>query len=61
MLYYSWKDDIDLADMKILNAGDKFHIPTGLRHRAVAVEDTQVFEFSTEHFDFDSIRVEKGD
>jgi quercetin dioxygenase-like cupin family protein len=61
MVYYSWKDDLELADIRILNKGDKFHIPTGLRHRAVAVEDTEVFEFSTEHFDFDSIRIEKGD
>jgi len=27
----------------------------------VALEDTELFEFSTEHFDEDSYRIEKGD
>ena len=26
-----------------------------------SIEDTEMFEFSTEHFDEDSIRIEKGD
>lgn len=61
MLYYGRQDMIDLADIMILNRGDKFHVPTGLRHRMYAMEDTELFEFSTEHFDEDSIRLEKGD
>jgi len=32
-----------------------------MRHRMEALEDTVMFEFSTEHFDEDSIRIEKGD
>lgn len=45
----------------ILNPGDSFHIKKGLRHQMIALEDTELFEFSTEHFDDDSIRVTKGD
>jgi mannose-6-phosphate isomerase-like protein (cupin superfamily) len=61
MVYYGWKDSIDLADVTILQKGDKFHVPTGMRHRMYAMEDTEMFEFSTEHFDEDSIRIEPGD
>ena len=41
--------------------GDNFHIYTGLRHQMVALEDSQVYEFSTQHFDSDSHRIIKGD
>ena len=44
-----------------LQPGDKFHIYRGLRHQMIAIEDSELFEFSTEHFDEDSIRVKKGD
>ena len=33
----------------------------GLRHQMVALEDSELFEFSTQHFDSDSHRVLKGD
>lgn len=46
---------------KILGPGDNFHIYRGLRHQIVALEDTELFEFSTQHFDTDSIRIECGD
>jgi quercetin dioxygenase-like cupin family protein len=45
----------------ILEPGDKFHIYRGLRHQMIAVEPSELFEFSTEHFDEDSYRVIKGD
>ena len=45
----------------ILGPGDNFHVYRGLRHRMLAIEDTELFEFSTQHFDSDSYRVEKGD
>jgi len=44
-----------------LNRGDKFEVPVGLRHQMVALEDTELFEFSTQHFDEDSCRLIKGD
>lgn len=61
MLKYSEGDNLDFAKTKILERGDKFHVYRGLRHQMIALEDTELFEFSTQHFDEDSIRVEKGD
>ena len=45
----------------ILAAGDSKEIPRRLVHQMKALEDTVMFEFSTQHFDEDSIRIEKGD
>lgn len=44
-----------------LGPGDKFHIYRGLRHQMIALEDTELFEFSTQHFDEDSYRLINGD
>lgn len=41
----------------ILKKGEKFHIPRGRVHQITALEDTELFEFSTQHFDSDSIRL----
>ena len=61
ILFYGEDDDINLAQKKVLRKGDSFHVPVGLRHRMYALEDTELFEFSTQHFDTDSIRVLPGD
>ncbi len=61
MLYYSESDDITKAKQLILNPGDNFYVYPGLRHQMVALEDSELYEFSTEHFDSDSYRVIKGD
>ncbi len=61
LLKYYDEDDISLAHEVILNKGDKFHVYRGLRHQMIALEDTELFEFSTQHFDEDSYRVIKGD
>lgn len=58
---YSMSDDIYAAQETILNPGDNFHVYTGLRHQMIALEDTELFEFSTQHFDSDSYRIIKGD
>jgi quercetin dioxygenase-like cupin family protein len=58
---YSDVDDINAASEKILSPGDNFHVYRGLRHQIIALEDTELFEFSTQHFDSDSIRIVKGD
>lgn len=60
LLKYSEKDDLENANEIILNRGDKFHIHPGLRHQMIALEDTELFEFSTQHFNEDSIRLENG-
>ena len=61
LIKYSDEDDITTAKEMVLNPGENFHVYRGLRHRMVAIEDSELFEFSTEHFDSDSYRVEKGD
>ena len=58
---YSDSDDLENADEIILQSGDNFHIRTGLRHQIIALKDTEMFEFSTQHFDEDSHRIIKGD
>lgn len=61
LLKYYHEDDIAYAHDIILNPGDKFHIYRGLRHQMIAINDTELFEFSTQHFDSDSIRIINGD
>ena len=45
----------------IMQAGDFLHLPPHTIHRFTGIEDTEIFEFSTQHFDEDSYRIEKGD
>ena len=61
LLKYSNSDDIEEATELILERGDRFHVPRYLRHQMYALEDTELFEFSTQHFDEDSHRILKGD
>ena len=61
LLKYSDDDDIKKAKEIVLNRGDKFHIYRGLRHQMYALEDTDLFELSTQHFEHDSNRVIAGD
>jgi len=58
---FSDQDDITKAEELILMPGDNFHVWRGLRHQMIALEDSELFEFSTEHFDSDSHRIMKGD
>ena len=58
---FSDNDDMDNAEEIILEPGQNFYIYPGLRHRMIALEDSELFEFSTQHFDSDSYRVIKGD
>ena len=61
LLKYSHDDDLENAKEIVLERGDNYHIYRGLRHQMIALEDTELFEFSTQHFDSDSYRVIKGD
>ena len=58
---FSENDDIEKAEQLILNPGDNFHVYRGLRHQMIAIQDSELFEFSTQHFDSDSYRIQKGD
>jgi len=44
-----------------LQAGQCMDVPRGLVHQMVALEDAELFEFSTQHFDSDSHRLVPGD
>ena len=44
-----------------LKAGECMDIPRGLVHQMEALEDSELFEFSTQHFDSDSHRLVPGD
>jgi len=58
---FSDDDDIENSTSVVLRKGDNFHVYRGLRHQMEALEDTELFEFSTQHFDSDSYRIQKGD
>lgn len=60
-VHFAEHDDLENAYTMDLGPGERFHVPVGLRHRMYAIEETEMFEFSTTHFDSDSIRIEKGD
>jgi mannose-6-phosphate isomerase-like protein (cupin superfamily) len=54
------------ADSKVveefeLEAGQCMDVPIGLVHQMEALEDAELFEFSTQHFDTDSHRLIPGD
>tara|TARA_A100000164_G_C21533979_1_gene597318 strand:+ start:200 stop:556 length:357 start_codon:yes stop_codon:yes gene_type:complete len=61
LVKYSDDDNLSQAKEIILSKGDNFHVYRGLRHQVIALEDTEMFEFSTQHFDSDSHRVQRGD
>ena len=61
LVRYSDGDDLDSCQTVVLERGDNFHVPIGLRHQMEALEDTELYEFSTQHFDSDSYRITKGD
>lgn len=45
----------------VLKRGDNFYIPPTRVHQILALEDAEIYEFSTQHFDTDSYRIIKGD
>lgn len=44
-----------------LAPGDCMDIPPGLIHQIEAIEDSELYEFSTQHFESDSYRLVRGD
>jgi mannose-6-phosphate isomerase-like protein (cupin superfamily) len=56
---YGYNENINHISNReiILDKGESFHIPTVLIHKITAIEETELFEFSTEHFDSDSYRL----
>lgn len=60
-LRHGWTDNLKESKEIILETGDYFHIPIGLRHQIEAVENSEIFEFSTTDFPEDSIKIVSGD
>jgi len=60
-----WKESFgdykNFCETAILKPGDNFHVPPGRYHQLVGLQDTELFEFSTEHKDTDSYRLVAGD
>ena len=44
-----------------LTQGDIIEVEKGLPHQLTAIQEGEIFECSTMHYDYDSYRVEKGD
>lgn len=55
--------DTDNADLheRQLNIGDVVVITPGKPHQLISLEEGEIFEVSTKHYDNDSYRVFKGD
>lgn len=58
---HSAEDDLSGASEVVLREGQSVRIPPNTRHQIEATQDTRLLEFSTEHFESDSVRVVKGD
>ena len=52
------KDGLEEFEMV---TGDCLDVPPGLVHQMEAIEDAELLEFSTQHFESDSYRLIKGD
>jgi mannose-6-phosphate isomerase-like protein (cupin superfamily) len=61
LVHFGTDDDLAAASTVVLTPGMSFAVPTGLRHQMEALEDSDLFEFSTHHDDADSIRIVPGD
>ncbi len=57
------KESAEATEMEefILEAGHCMDIPVGLIHQMEALEDAELYEFSSPHFDSDSHRLVRGD
>jgi mannose-6-phosphate isomerase-like protein (cupin superfamily) len=53
--------DLGLDDEWTINAGAIIHVPRLVPHQIEALEDTVIYEVSTEHFELDSYRIAPGD
>jgi mannose-6-phosphate isomerase-like protein (cupin superfamily) len=61
-LRFSWIDTKTATiHSKILLAEDVEEIERGMPHQLEALEESEIFEVSTQHFDDDSYRIQKGD
>jgi mannose-6-phosphate isomerase-like protein (cupin superfamily) len=59
IMNFVFESDDGVMQEILLHPGEAHHIPTGRKHRMIAVEDCSVFEVSTPHLD-DVVRLEDG-
>mgnify|MGYP006921281243 CR=1 FL=1 len=55
------QEAVDRLCFEYLEVGDAFHVPPYRVHYVYALEDSEVYEFSTHHEESDSYRLKKGD
>ena len=57
------KESVDSERLEVfeISSGDCMDVAPGLVHQMEALEDSELFEFSTQHFESDSYRLVKGD
>ena len=60
-VYLSEQDDIEKANIVIMNPGDRLFIYPGLRHRMEAIQQSKLLEISTEDFEECNVKLQKGD
>jgi len=60
MILHYGVSEKDLKE-RLLTPGDSFEVHRGMLHQMIALENSELFEFSTQHFDSDSHRVSRGD
>ena len=53
-------DAVVIEEFELI-AGECMDVPPGLVHQMEALEDAELYEFSTQHFNSDSHRLVKGD
>ena len=53
--------DASAVEEFVLEAGQCFDVPVGLVHQMEALEDVELYEFSSQHFESDSYRLVRGD
>ncbi len=58
-----WKQCLRLqrSRTQTLEQGDTFYVPPMMIHQMTGLQDTRMFEFSTQHFESDSYRIILGD
>jgi mannose-6-phosphate isomerase-like protein (cupin superfamily) len=61
LVRFGFGDDLATASSVLLLPGMSFRVPVGLRHQMEALDDSDLFEFSTHHDDADSFRLLQGD
>jgi mannose-6-phosphate isomerase-like protein (cupin superfamily) len=52
---------IESLEEALLEKNQSFHVPQGILHQFEGLEDSELLEVSTQHFEEDSVRVVKGD